>query len=65
MVLVVLDHDGNRLKKGSLEALTRARDLAQALGGKVAGVLIAEEKAHVEEARKLSLIHISEPTRPY
>ncbi|GGM93630.1 electron transfer flavoprotein subunit alpha [Thermus composti] len=52
MVLVVLDHDGNKLRKGSLEALTRARALAEALGVKVAGVLLAEEKAPVEEARK-------------
>ncbi len=52
MVLVVLDHDGSRLRKGSLEALTRARRLAEALGEKVAGVLLAEEKAPLEEARK-------------
>ncbi|GAB5601694.1 electron transfer flavoprotein subunit alpha/FixB family protein [Thermus sp. FJN-A] len=51
MVLVLLDHDGNKLRKGSLEALTRARAIAQALGGKVAGVLLAEEEAPVEEAR--------------
>lgn len=51
MILVVLDHDGNRLRKGSLEALTRARTLAQAMGEKVAGVLLAEEVAPVEEAR--------------
>ncbi|GLV47104.1 electron transfer flavoprotein subunit alpha [Thermus sp. LT1-2-5] len=50
MVLVVLDHDGNKLRKGSLEALTRARALAEALGGRVAGVLLAEETAPVEEA---------------
>ena len=52
MVLVVLDHDGSRLKKGSLEALTRARRLAEAFGERVAGVLLAEEKAPLEEARK-------------
>ncbi|GAA5334521.1 MULTISPECIES: electron transfer flavoprotein subunit alpha/FixB family protein [Thermus] len=51
MVLVVLDHDGNKLRKGSLEALTRARALAEALGTRVAGVLLAEDKAPVEEAR--------------
>ncbi|WP_243093880.1 electron transfer flavoprotein subunit alpha/FixB family protein [Thermus thalpophilus] len=50
MVLVVLDHDGNKLRKGSLEALTRARALAEALGSKVVGVLLAEEKAPAEEA---------------
>ncbi|GAA6754559.1 electron transfer flavoprotein subunit alpha/FixB family protein [Thermus thalpophilus] len=50
MVLVVLDHDGNKLRKGGLEALTRARALAEALGSKVVGVLLAEEKAPVEEA---------------
>jgi electron transfer flavoprotein alpha subunit len=52
MVLVVLDHDGNTLRKGSLEALTRAWRLAEGLGEKVAGVLLAEEKAPLEEARK-------------
>ncbi|WP_117236927.1 electron transfer flavoprotein subunit alpha/FixB family protein [Thermus sediminis] len=52
MVLVVLDHDGNRLRKGALEALTRARQLAEGLGTKVAGVLLAEDKAPLEEAKK-------------
>ncbi len=52
MVLVVLDHDGNKLRKGSLEALTRARRLAEGLGEKAVGVLLAEEKAPLEEARK-------------
>lgn len=65
MVLVVLDHDGNRLKKGSLEALTRARDLAQALGMKVAGVLLAEEKAPVEEARKYVEVLYTATLGPY
>ena len=65
MVLVVLDHDGNRLKKGSLEALTRARDLAQALGGKVAGVLLAEERAPVEEARKYVEVLYTATLGPY
>lgn len=65
MVLVVLDHDGNRLKKGSLEALTRARDLAQALGEKVAGVLLAEEKAPVEEARKYVEVLYTATLGPY
>ncbi|WP_135256009.1 electron transfer flavoprotein subunit alpha/FixB family protein [Thermus caldilimi] len=51
MILVVLDHDGNKLRKASLEALTRARKLAEALGEGVAGVLLAEGQAPVEEAR--------------
>lgn len=51
MILVVLDHDGNRLRKASLEALTRARQLAEAFGEGVAGVLLAEGQAPVEEAR--------------
>lgn len=51
MILVVLDHDGSKLRKGSLEALTRARKLAEALVAKVAGVLLAEGPAPVEEAR--------------
>ena len=51
MILVVLDHDGSKLRKGSLEALSRARKLAEALVAKVAGVLLAEGPAPVEEAR--------------
>lgn len=51
MILVVLDHDGNKLRKGSLEALTRAQALAEALGTQVAGVLLGEGQAPVEEAR--------------
>ncbi|WP_038046523.1 electron transfer flavoprotein subunit alpha/FixB family protein [Thermus caliditerrae] len=51
MILVVLDHDGSKLRKGSLEALTRARKLAETLVAKVAGVLLAEGPAPVEEAR--------------
>ncbi|TFU17701.1 electron transfer flavoprotein subunit alpha/FixB family protein [Thermus tengchongensis] len=51
MILVVLDHDGSRLRKASLEALTRARNLAEAFGEGVAGVLLAEGQAPVEEAR--------------
>ncbi len=51
MILVVLDHDGNKLRKVSLEALTRARKLAEAFGEGVAGVLLAEGQAPVEEAR--------------
>ncbi|MEJ5336647.1 MAG: electron transfer flavoprotein subunit alpha/FixB family protein [Thermus sp.] len=53
MILVVLDHDGNRLRKGSLEALARAYRLQEALGGEVAGVLIGEGLGGVaEEARR-------------
>ncbi|HAR68952.1 MAG TPA: electron transfer flavoprotein subunit alpha/FixB family protein [Thermus scotoductus] len=51
MILVVLDHDGNKLRKASLEALTRARKLAETFGEGVAGVLLAEGQAPVEEAR--------------
>ncbi|MFN4232837.1 MULTISPECIES: electron transfer flavoprotein subunit alpha/FixB family protein [Thermus] len=51
MILVVLDHDGSKLRKASLEALTRARKLAEAFGDGVAGVLLAEGQAPVEEAR--------------
>ncbi|PZA06269.1 MULTISPECIES: electron transfer flavoprotein subunit alpha/FixB family protein [unclassified Meiothermus] len=52
MILVVLEHDGTRLRKGALEALTRAREL-NAIAGSVAGVLIGENLAAVaEEARK-------------
>ncbi len=42
MVLVVLDHDGSKLKKGGLEAVSRARELAAALGTQVAGLIIGQ-----------------------
>jgi len=65
MVLVVLDHDGNKLRKGSLEALTRAWRLAEGLGEKVAGVLLAEEGAPLEEARKYVDILYTATLGPY
>jgi electron transfer flavoprotein alpha subunit len=65
MVLVVLDHDGNKLRKGTLEALTRARRLAEGLGEKVAGVLLAEEGAPLEEARKYVDILYTATLGPY
>ncbi|HEU4739982.1 MAG TPA: electron transfer flavoprotein subunit alpha/FixB family protein [Meiothermus sp.] len=51
MILVVLEHDGTRLRKGALEALTRARQL-NAIAGSVAGVLIGENLAAVAEEAK-------------
>lgn len=52
MILVVLEHDGTRLRKGALEAITRARQL-NAIAGSVAGVLIGENLTAVaEEAKK-------------
>ncbi|TBH20960.1 electron transfer flavoprotein subunit alpha/FixB family protein [Thermus thermamylovorans] len=62
MILVVLDHDGSKLRKASLEALTRARKLAEALGARVAGVLLAEGPAPVEEARGyVETLYVAEP----
>lgn len=51
MILVVLEHDGQRLRKGALEAITRARQL-NAIAGSVAGVLIGENLAAVAEEAK-------------
>jgi len=65
MILVVLDHDGNKLRKGSLEALTRARELARGLGEKVAGVLLAEDKAPLEEARNYVEVLYTATLGPY
>lgn len=48
MILVVLEHDGARLRKGALEAITRARGL-NAIAGSVAGVLIGENLSAVAE----------------
>jgi len=50
MILVVLEHDGVRLRKGALEALTRAHQLS-ALGG-VASVVIGENLSAVAEDAK-------------
>ncbi|MFZ5990592.1 MAG: electron transfer flavoprotein subunit alpha/FixB family protein [Deinococcota bacterium] len=61
MILVVLEHDGARLRKGALEAITRARGL-NAIAGSVAGVLIGENLSAVaEEARKyVNALYIAE-----
>lgn len=50
MILVVLEHDGTRLRKGALEAITRARQLSAL--GKVAGVVIGENLSTVAEDAK-------------
>ena len=53
MVLVVFEHDGEKLKKGGLEATSRARQIAAALGGPVAGLLIGHGVgALADEAKK-------------
>ncbi len=53
MVLVVFEHDGEKLKKGGLEATSRAREIAAALGGPVTGLLIGHGiGALAEEAKK-------------
>ncbi|WP_018464922.1 electron transfer flavoprotein subunit alpha/FixB family protein [Calidithermus timidus] len=60
MILVVLEHDGARLRKGALEAVTRARQLS-ALGG-VSGVVIGENLTSVaEEARRyVDTVYVAE-----
>lgn len=50
MILVILEHDGTRLRKGALEALTRASQLS-ALGG-VSGAVIGENLGSVAEDAK-------------
>lgn len=53
MILVVLEHDGKTLKKGALEALSRARALSEALGLPVHGLLMGEgAEGALEEARR-------------
>jgi len=47
MILVVLEHDGQRLRKGALEAISRARQL-EALGP-AAGVVIGENAQAVAQ----------------
>ncbi len=52
MVLVVIEHDGTKPKKGGLEAVTRARELALALSSPVAGLLIGSGLDAVAEEAK-------------
>jgi len=52
MVLVVLDHDGGKLRKSALEGVTRGRKLAEVLGGDVVGLLIGPgAEAAADEAK--------------
>ncbi len=66
MILVVLDHDGTRLRKGSLEAIARARGLKEALGGPILGLLLGEgAEAVAEEARTfVDKVYVG-PALPY
>lgn len=53
MILVVLEHDGKTLRKGALEAISRARALSEALGLPVHGLLMGEgAEGALEEARR-------------
>lgn len=60
MILVVLEHDGQRLRKGALEAISRARQLASL--GPIAGVVIGENTASVaqEAAQYLPVVYAAE-----
>lgn len=51
MILVVLDHDGSKLRKGALEAITRARQLS-AIDNAVAGLVMGENLGPVAEEAK-------------
>ena len=53
MVLVFIDHDGTKPKKGGLEAVTRAREIAGALNSPVFGLVVGHGIDGVAaEARK-------------
>ncbi|MCS7057850.1 MAG: electron transfer flavoprotein subunit alpha/FixB family protein [Meiothermus sp.] len=60
MILVVLEHDGQRLRKGALEAIGRARQLGSL--GPIAGVVIGENAQAVaqEAARYLPVVYAAE-----
>ncbi|WP_337867861.1 electron transfer flavoprotein subunit alpha/FixB family protein [Meiothermus sp.] len=60
MILVVLEHDGQRLRKGALEAISRARQIG-ALGA-IAGVVIGENTQAVaqEAAQYLPTVYAAE-----
>ncbi|GEM82529.1 electron transfer flavoprotein subunit alpha/FixB family protein [Meiothermus hypogaeus] len=60
MILVVLEHDGQRMRKGALEAISRARQLASL--GPIAGVVIGENTQAVaqEAAQYLPVVYAAE-----
>lgn len=60
MILVALEHDGQRLRKGALEAISRARQLSAL--GPIAGVVIGENTQTVAEqaARYLPTVYAAE-----
>lgn len=60
MILVVLEHDGQRLRKGALEAISRARQLSSL--GPTAGVVIGENTPSVaqEAAQYLPTVYAAE-----
>lgn len=60
MILVVLEHDGQRLRKGALEAISRARQLSAL--GPVSGVVIGENTQAVaqEAAQYLPTVYAAE-----
>lgn len=60
MILVVLDHDGQRLRKGALEAISRARQMS-ALGA-IAGMVIGENAGAVaqEAAQYVPTVYAAE-----
>jgi electron transfer flavoprotein alpha subunit len=60
MILVVLEHDGQRLRKGALEAISRARQLSAL--GPIAGVIIGENTQTVaqEATRYVPVVYAAE-----
>ncbi len=53
MILTFMDHDGTKLRKSALESVTRARKLAQTIGGEVVGLLVGPGAETVaQEAKK-------------
>lgn len=60
MILVALEHDGQRLRKGALEAISRARQLSAL--GPIAGVVIGENTQTVAEqaAQYLPTVYAAE-----
>jgi len=60
VILVVLEHDGQRLRKGALEAISRARQLSTL--GPIAGVVIGENTQAVaqEAAQYLPTVYAAE-----
>ena len=65
MVLVYAESPKGQFKKAAFEAVTYGKKVADAMGTQCAAVVLGDAANAGQLGVYLSLIHISEPTRPY